>query len=113
MAAGMTFTAQASANSSTTAEKTVYSENTEAYDKYQTLTYTSVNGTVYKNIQVLANEEETEFSLNFDYYGMEQNVKVVRTDEGQYKVLNAGFFETDGALVVKKAVSTEFWLSLS
>lgn len=89
------------------AGSTVYAVES-TYAKYQKVTYTDAAGNDIP-VMVLANESETEFNLQFDYYGVDANLKAEKTEDGQYRITNGDFFQTAGQNLIKMAVAQDNW----
>lgn len=83
-----------------------------AYTKYQELSYTDAAGNVLP-VTVLANEKETEFNLQFDYYGTDASLTAEKIGDGQYRITNGDFFQTAGQNLVKTAVAKDNWKAVS
>lgn len=84
---------------------------TQTADKYQHISYTNASGKTFA-ILVSANDAETEFNLQFDYYGLDADLNAEKTDNGQYYIVDGDFFQTSGQEVIKKAVALDNWIEI-
>ncbi len=80
-------------------------------DKYQRISYTNNSGKTF-NILISANDEETEFHLQFDYYGLDAGLDAEKTGNDRYYIVNGDFFQTSGQEVIKKAVALDNWIEI-
>jgi hypothetical protein len=81
------------------------------YVKYQDVLYKDAAGNTIP-VKVCANQEESAFLLQFNYYGLNANLHAVKISNGQYTVTDGDFFQTDGQKVIKKALSLDNWTAI-
>lgn len=93
-----------SADASASAEQVFETD----YVKYQDVLYKDAAGNTIP-IKVCANQEESAFCLQFNYYGLNANLHAIKGSNNQYTVTDGDFFQTDGQKVIKKALSLDNW----